>query len=225
MLRHIILILFFVISVSSICSAQINNKNFSPSLTLRTNLFSVLEIDGGIMLGARYQWSKQFAAVLDPTLIFFNPYFDEERPFGIKIRADVRYYLDKYEPQHTRFFIAPEFHFKQTTTKKWATFGINCIGQQCSYYMNTVYKEIKNEIGGSLKMGAEVPLNRRNRWSFEVYGGLGFKVDHYKERDIPIGGIFMPEPTHDRVFGFGEDKPVPILPCSIKISYRLGKSY
>jgi len=70
MVRYIILILFFAIIVFSIASAQINDKNFSTSFALRTNLFSEIEIDGGIMLGARYQWSKRFAAVLDPTLIF-----------------------------------------------------------------------------------------------------------------------------------------------------------
>jgi hypothetical protein len=225
MLRYIILILFFVISVSSICSAQISNKNFSPSLTLRTNLFSVLEIDGGIMLGACYQWSKRFAVVLDPTFIFFDLYQNnnsntKEQPFGIKIRADVRYYFDKYVPGRNHFFIAPELHLKCITTRKWTNFGINCIGQQCNYYMNAEYHEIKNEAGAVLKVGAEVPLDKKNSWSFEVYFGLGFKYNHFKEKDIPVGGMFISPPDHNNLFEFGEDA-IPILPASIKISYRI----
>jgi Protein of unknown function (DUF3575) len=223
MVRSPVLLLFFLCFTFQ-SFAQKNNKEFSPSITLRTNLFSILEADAGIMPGIRYQWSKQFAAVLDPTFIFFNPYRNVDnnsgQPFGIKIRSDVRYYFDKYKPGHNRFFIAPELHFKHITTKKSATFGINCIGQQCSYYMNAIYKEIKNEIGAALKMGAESYIDKKNLWSFEIYCGLGFKYNHYKEKDIPVGGMFISQPDHGNIFESGEDA-IPILPGSIKISYRI----
>ncbi|MES1220150.1 MAG: hypothetical protein ABUT20_31900, partial [Bacteroidota bacterium] len=94
--RKPVMILLFIFIFISFCNGQIGNKDFSPSLTLRTNLFSVLEVDGGIMLGARYQWKKQFAVVLDPTFIFFSAYKNNNtinntnaygQPFGIKIRS------------------------------------------------------------------------------------------------------------------------------------------
>jgi hypothetical protein len=226
MLSNRLLILFFLLGFSFACTAQKNNGEFSSSLTLRTNPFSILEVDGGVMLGIRYQWSRQFAAVLDPTFIFFDPYHntnsnDNGRPIGIKIRSDVRYYFDKYTSGRNRFFIAPELHYKYVTEKRWANFGINCIGQQCNYYMNAMYREIKNEKGASLKMGAEVYLDKKNLWSFEVYGGLGFKINHFKQKDIPLGAMFISLPNHDNVFGFREGVAIPILPGSIKVSYRI----
>ena len=203
--------------------AQKSNEKFSPVITLRTNLFSFAESDAGIMLGIGYQWSRRFSATLDPTFIFFNPYQsidDNGQPFGIKIRTDIRLYFDKFILGLQRIFIAPELHFKHITTKKWATFGINCIGQSCSYYMYDIYKEVKNEIGAALKMGIITQLDKKKRWILEFYGGLGFKVNYFKDKDVPLGGLFMPEPSHtDIFFGFPENVAVPIFPGSIKISY------
>ena len=226
MRRCTILVLIFLVGFIFVCYAQKNNEPFPPSLSLRTNIFSAVEVDAGVMLGVKYQWHKQFAAVLDPTFIFFNPYRntntnDNGSPLGIKIRSDVRYYLDKYRQGHDRFFIAPELHLKYITTKKWTEFGINCIGQQCNYYMYARYREIKNEAGASLKIGTEVYLDRKNLWSLEIYGGLGFKVYHFRQKDIPVGGMFLSDPNQDNIFGTREGTGVPILPGSFKISYRI----
>ena len=226
MIRYLVLILVFAIGINSICYSQKNNEEYSYSISLRTNLFSVLEVDGGIMLGLRYQWSKRFAAVLDPTFIFFNLYDNTNstsngQPIGIKIRSDLRYYLDKNTSRRNRYFIAPEFHYKYVSTKRWANFGINCIGQQCDYYMNAKYQQIKNETGGTLKLGAEIPLSDKDKWAIEVYGGLGFKFKNFKQKDIPAGGIFLASPASDDVFGFEEGTAIPVFPASIKISYRI----
>jgi hypothetical protein len=162
---------------------------------------------------------------LDPGFIFFSSYGNTNssygQPSGKKIRADVRYYFDKYTPGRNRFFIASELHFKYVTTKKWSDFGINCIGQQCNYYMNATYRQIKNETGVAIKIGKEVYLDKRNNWSSELYIGLGFKVIHYKEKDIPVGAMFISQPNHNNGFGFREGTAIPYLPASIKISYRI----
>ena len=226
MIRYPVMTLIFAFGFATLCSSQKKDEYFSPSLALRTNPFSVLEVDGGIMLGVRYQWSQRFAAVIDPTFIFFNFYQNTNsnvngQPIGIKIRSDIRYYLNRYVPGRNRFFIAPELHLKYITTKKWDNFGINCIGQQCDYYMNAMYKEIKKETGAALKMGAEVRLDKKDLWSFEIYGGLGFKIYHLKQKDIPVGGVFTFPPENNNVFEFQEGTAIPVLPASIKIAYKI----
>src|SRR4030095_8281759 len=109
------------------------------SIYIRTNPLSFLEIDAGIMVGVRYQWNKNFSATLDPTFIFFSPYYGADsynsQPLGIKIRADVRYHFNKVSSNQRRLFIAPEFHYKYRTVDRTTTFGINCINQNCAYYM------------------------------------------------------------------------------------------
>lgn len=120
-------------------------------------------------------------------------------------------------------FIAPEFHYKHVNTKKWDNFGINCIGQQCDYYQYARYKEIKNEIGGSLKIGVLVPFGKDNwRWGMEFYGGLGVKVSKFKDTDLPVGGSFVNPPIHEELFGLNDDRTVsPLFSASIKVIYRL----
>lgn len=199
--------------------AQKNDKGFQRFISLRTNIFSFAELEAGIMIGARYQWSKRFSTTLDPTLIFFNPYNelnnDNFHPFGIKIRSDLRYHFDQ-------FFIAPELHFKKVTTRKWATFGINCVTQTCDFFRRDIYRELKTEIGASLKLGYDLPLDNKDRLSLEIYGGLGFKVNYYKTRSIPPGSSFFPdEPFRSNFLGITEGNAVPIIPALFKLSYRL----
>ena len=192
---------------------------------LRTNPFSFLEIDAGAMLGVRYKWNKKFSAVLDPTFIFFNPYrgnfTGSSHPVGIKIRADIRYHINKPVFKRSRLFIAPEFHYKYRVKERLATFGINCINGNCAYYMEDIYKEIKTEIGGAAKAGFDIPIDARDRFAFELYGGLGLKVFQYKESSIPIGGSFFSEPSHQDFLGTSEGTATPIFFGSLKLSYRL----
>lgn len=199
--------------------AQKSDKDFQRFIALRTNLLSFAELNAGIMIGARFQWTKKFSATIDPTFIFFNPYInrnsDQFHPLGIKIRADVRYHFDI-------FFIAPELHFKKVTTRKWSSFGINCTGQNCDFFMLDIYREQKTESGVSVKAGLDLPLDKKNRLSLEIYGGLGIKYNYYKRKSIPTGGSFFPtEPRPDNLLGIPEGNAIPIMPASLKISYRL----
>lgn len=190
---------------------------------IRTNPLSFLEIDAGVMMGVRYQWNKKFSATLDPTFIFFSPYYQPDsynsRPLGIKIRADIRYHFKS--SSNDRPFIAPEFHYKYRTIDRTATFGFNCINQNCAYYMEDTYREIKTEVGGSVKMGVDAPLDRHERLSLELYGGLGLKFFKYVEESIPPGGSFISEPSHQDFFRISEGKPTPLISGFLKISYRL----
>jgi hypothetical protein len=192
---------------------------------IRTNPLSVLEIDAGVMVGVRYQWNKKFSATLDPTFIFFSPYYSADsynsQPLGIKVRADVRYHFNKRRSNGSRPFIAPEFHYKYRTVDRTTTFGINCINENCAYYMEDTYREIKTEVGGSVKMGVDVPVDKRERLSLELYGGLGLKIFKYTEESIPPGGSFISEPSHQDFFGNSEGTATPLVFGFFKMSYRL----
>ena len=197
----------------------------NESIYIRTNPLSFLEIDAGVMVGLRYQWNKNFSATLDPTLIFFSPYYGADsynsQPLGIKIRADVRYHFNKLRSNGSRSFIAPEFHYKYRTVDRTTTFGINCMDQNCAYYMEATYREIKTEVGGSIKMGVDVPVDKRERLSLELYGGLGLKIFKYNEESIPPGGSFISEPSHQDFFGNSEGTATPLVFGFLKLSYRL----
>jgi hypothetical protein len=219
--------LFFLIAVlyATTCFSQKRSLPAEQGFYLRTNPLSFLEIDGGMMIGARYQWHKNFSATLDPTFIFFNPYHepmnDASNPLGIKIRADVRYHFKKSSPRTIAYFVAPEFHYKYRTKDRHATFGFNCVRGNCAYFMEAIYTEVKTEVGGSLKTGFDVAMSNNERLALEVYGGLGLKIFRYKEVSVPPGGSFFSEPSHQDFFGTSEGAATPILFGSLKLSYRL----
>ena len=216
-------LLFFLSSTFSF--SQQKELPDERSIYIRTNPLSFLEIDAGVMVGVRYQWNKNFSATLDPTFIFFSPYYGADdynsQPLGIKIRADVRYHFNKLSSNRSRVFIAPEFHYKYRTIDRTTTFGINCVNQNCAYYMEDTYREIKTEVGGSIKMGVDVPVDKRERLSLELYGGLGLKIFKYNEESIPPGGSFISEPSHQDFFGTPEGVATPLLLGFLKISYRI----
>lgn len=208
-------------------NAQTNLKETHlPVITLRSNPFSFIEIDGNVMIGIGYQWHRRWAATLEPGYIFFSPYNNSENNertavSGIKIRTDLRLYFDKPRKGDLNTFIAPEFHYKYVEAKKWDDFGINCLGGQCDYYQKAQYKEVKKEIGASVKLGTILPL-WSDQWSIELYGGLGFKFRKFKETDLPIGGSFVTEPDRNNFFNAAdEDAAYPLLPAGFKIIFRL----
>lgn len=206
--------------------AQINQKEKNlPGITLRTTPFSFLETDGNLMLGIGIQWHPQWAFTIDPGYIFFSPYNnignDLSKPSGIKIRSDIRFFFKKSRAGIFNTFVAPEFHYKYVTTKKWADFGINCLGGQCDYYQQAQYKEVKEETGASVKLGTLLPLWGK-RLDAEVYGGIGVKFKKFRETNIPIGGSFVTEPRRDNIFNNNrEGVGYLILPAGIKFIFRL----
>jgi hypothetical protein len=202
------------------------NSNEPPdhSLTLRLSPFSLLEGDGNIMLGAGYQFHRRWAVSFDPAYIFWRPYqgLVEENPgksSGIKLRGDIRYLFDRSKPGRFSSFIGPEFHYKYVESKKSEDFGINCIGGQCDYYQREEYKEIKTEIGGSVKVGTLVRLS--TRWNLELYGGVGVKFFAFSEADIPLGGTFLNRPNQNPFFNT-DRKPVQVMvPIGAKFTFLI----
>jgi Protein of unknown function (DUF3575) len=223
-----LLILFFAVSTNVI--AQKEKNNFSKEIFLRTNPSSILEYDAGLMLGVRYQWSKSFSVTVDPTFIFFSPWVNpntnNEKKFirGIKARIDVRYHFTGSNKRNKSYFIAPELHLKTVTIKSMQEFGINCLQGNCDYYQLARYKEIRNEIGMALKIGFNTPLGigDNERFSLEMYGGVGVKFIYLKQKDIPAGGSIERRFSENAPFAWDrEGVAYPNLPGAIKISYRI----
>ena len=229
-MRIVYLILWsaFLLVHSSV-KAQDNAVHF-PVFSIRANPFSFVETDAGIQIGVGYHRTKRWAATFDPMYIFYTPVrnlFTNERDrlSGLKIRSDVRYYFnDLYFGNGFRLlrpFLGPEIHFKNVTTHKSTNFGVNCVNQQCDYYMTTDYREIKSEMGVAVKAGFNRPLS--TRLALEVYGGLGVRFIHIKEKDIPLGGSFLVLPVHDGVIGARDGEPTPYAPIGLKLVYSIYK--
>lgn len=228
MLRPNILFLFLF----SILNQQEGHSQ-SPAygekfILLRTNPFSVLEKEGGIMLGANYRWHNRWSATFDPTLIFFSIHFNEfgknyEKPFGIKIKSDIRYHVRNFILGFTDVFIGPEMSFGHVQINRTATFGINCRDLQCDYFMLESYREIKTLSGAALKMGLEGPVRKSNEhWKLEMYFGLGIIYYNIRERGIPAGGAFMQLPVYeDNLRIIREEVANLDIPAGLKISYRI----
>ena len=226
-----ILVLFFSTPLSAQRAKTIYQGSY-PEYNLRTSLTSYFDFDAGIMLGIGYRWSNNFSASFEPTWIFYNALavdrFDKIYPSGIKIRTDLKYHFPRRTKKSLDAFIAPEFHYKYTKTRKEDQFGINCQNGQCAYFQDAVYTDLKNEIGGSIKAGMILPLtfiNKKERLFLEFYGGFGIKQLKFRETDLPVGGSFVSPP--DRSFlGFNIDDSRniysrPMLPGGLKLIFTL----
>jgi hypothetical protein len=222
-LYSIICCAFFIIH--SVVLAQENRIRF-PVFSIRANPFSFVESDAGIQIGVGYRWKRHWGTTLDPTYIFYTPVRnlitnERDQRRGLKIRSDIRYYFnDFYFGRGFRLlnpFLGPELHYKYVSSKKLTDFGINCVGQQCDYYMTTNYREIKNEIGMAVKAGFNRPLS--TRLGLEVYGGVGVRILHVDEIDIPLGGSFVILPVHDEMFGTQDGTATVYAPIGLKLVY------
>ena len=226
---RIICTIFFV-SICSSCFSQIETDNFysGKAVTLRTNPFSVLEYDAGIMLGINYRWDKRWSATVDPTFVFYTIQapvnsLPGDRPLGARVKVDLRYHIRNFIFGFENVFISPEAVFSHIRTRKTATFGMNCTGQICAYYMIDDYKEIKKETGGAIKIGLIGPIKKRNEnWKLELYCGIGLSFFDIREKGIPTGGLFINLPTYqDNLGTVREDEPNIMIPLGLKISYRI----
>lgn len=218
---------------SSLAQEKSANGFHYPEWNLRTNLYSWLDYDAGPSLGAGIRWSDRFSAAIEPTWIFYNGFVTDPDqviiPRGIRIRADLKYYLSRRKNRGPEFYIAPEGHFKSVRTQKEDLFGINCQGGQCAYFQKAVYTESKKETGAMLLAGmiTKFPFVRNRRWFLEFYGGVGAKNLTFKELNLPVGGSFVSPPNRDFLnFRFAvnrENISRPMLPGGLRLFYILQK--
>jgi len=214
--------LFFLLPFYN-CFSQIEKAKFysDKSITLRTNPFSFLQRDAGIMIGVNYKWHQRWSATLDPKFIFYAVQSPANstgprKPLGVRVKTDIRYHIQNV-------FIAPELVFGYTSTKSTAEFGVNCIGGNCAYYTLQEYTEIKKEAGGAIKFGFTGPIRKNNEnWKLELYIGIGVSFFDFQEKGTPPGGSFVRPPTHEDGLGtMDEDEPNIMIPFGLIITYRI----
>ena len=221
--------IFFLLIVGN-CFSQIEKDNFytGKTITLRTNPFSFLQRDAGIMVGLNYRWHQRWSATIDPKFIFYAIQapigdMDPRSPLGVRIKTDIRYHIRNFLFGFENIFIAPEATFGYTRTRSIAEFGINCTGGNCAYYTAQKYTEIKKEAGGAIKIGMIGPIKKKNEnWKLEIYSGLGISFFDFQEKGIPAGGSFVRPPTHQDGLGtLDEDEANIMIPCGLIITYRI----
>lgn len=226
------LLLITVFSLSLQAQEKSPGASFRyPEWNLRTNLSSWADYDAGPSLGAGVRWSNRLSMAVEPTWIFYNGFVTDQWnrvvPYGVRLRADLKYYITRRRSRGPEFYVAPEWHFKSVRTKKEDLFGINCQNGQCAYFQNAVYTEKKREIGGMLLAGliVKVPYIKNQRWFFEFYGGIGAKSMNFKEINLPVGGVFVNPPDRDFLdLQFDSDRSTvsrPMLPGGLRLFYLL----
>lgn len=224
-------IIFLLLNLAVVSFAQRAKKDVPalPVFSLRTSPLSFIEMDGNVMLGLGIRLTERWGINIEPGYVFWRPYADrkegeKETTSGIKLRSEIRFYLNEYE-RKVHVFVGAEFHYKYVDYRRWEEFGINCIGGMCDYYQRASYRLNKKEIGGAAKFGMMFPMG--SRLSGEVFVGLGFKTTKYKESDIPPAGSFVNEPDRDDIplmitDGTQEEEPIsPLVPFGFKLVYRL----
>ena len=213
----------FFLSIFYNCFSQFEKNNFysGKAITLRTNPFSFLQSDAGIMIGVNYRWHERWSATFDPKFIFYAVQSqptdtDPRKPLGVRVKTDIRYHI-------RNVFFAPELVFGYTSTRSTAEFGINCIGGNCAYYTLQEYTEIKKEAGAAIKLGMTGPIRKKNEnWKLELYTGMGVSFFDFQEKGIPPGGSFVRPPTHENGLGsMDEDEPNILIPFGLIITYRI----
>jgi hypothetical protein len=220
-----ILFLLFVCS-STLVKAQ--NKTITsgysyPEFNIRTSLTSMLEYDAGIVIGGGMRWSDRFSASLEPAWIFYNSFASDgsrDELSGIKLRADLKYYISKRKEGRTDWFIAPEVHFKKVRAWRTTEFGINCVGNQCAFFQTATYKQIKSEAGGLFKLGMTRAFSRHDqRFQYEIYTGFGVKGRQFRDKDLPPGGSFLNDWRPAGIF-FDYYSPVVVtMPAGLKFLF------
>ena len=221
MIRTACIIFFFSIFYNCFSQSEKDNFYSGRAITLRTNPFSFLQRDAGIMIGVNYRWHRRWSSTFDPKFIFYAVQSPENtsaprKPLGVRVKTDIRYHIQNV-------FIAPELVVGYTSTKSTVEFGVNCINGNCAYYTLQEYTEIKKEAGGAIKFGFTGPIRKSNEnWKLELYTGIGVSFFDFQEKGIPPGGSFVRPPTHEDGLGtMDEDEPNVMIPFGLIITFRI----
>src|SRR5687767_5938334 len=188
MIRTISIIFF--LSIFGNCFSQIEKDDFyqGKTITLRSNPFSFLQQDAGVMVGVNRRWHQRWSATVDPKFIFYavqapGNSMGARNPLGVRLKTDIRYHIRNFLFGFENIFIAPEAVLGYVRTRSTAEFGINCIGGNCAYFTIQKYTEIKKEAGGGIKIGMIGPIKKKNEnWKLEIYSGLGVSFFDFQEK-------------------------------------------
>jgi hypothetical protein len=225
---RLLLLALFIVTGMNIDAQEDKKKTATlPSsfLLLRTNLFSFIEPDGCVTMGAEWRKTEQFSLGLEMSYIFFTSYDFTSRDLpgmsGFRIRPEVRYYF-RNNPRK-QWFIGLEAQYKQVSYD--ATQEVCGGGVNCPFVQIVNYKEVKRAPGGAIKIGFQDFLDRNQRLFYEVFLGAGMKSLSYRIKNYvpPPGTTFTPTPGRNSVISnsINSNGISPHIPAGIKIGVRL----
>lgn len=144
--------------------------------------------------------------------IFSSSSYTQTR--GIRLRNELRFYLDRNAQGPEGFYFAPEILYNFVRFNKRASVGRDCNGDwNCQYYQYMDYRAQKQVFALHTKIGYQELIF--NRLIFDIYGGLGGR--HVKEVNIhPPKGL----QPNDR-FHFNGEKYISNWP-SVSLGFKLG---
>jgi hypothetical protein len=186
-MRRILLLCLLVLSVVRITHAQLPTpKAKMPDDTgkvyLRWSPLGLIDImDGNVMVGGEYRFSKTWAATLDAGYIFYSQYVGGMHGVtGILLRPGARW----YSGDRNDLFIELQFQYKEVIYKVQDWLDRDLIDGVSSYQQYTTFRYRKVVLGGHITAGGKAFLTRDHRLFIEIYAGVGLhfrKQGPYKE--------------------------------------------
>jgi len=155
-----------------------------------TNMVSLLEPDGGISLSGEYRFASGWSVQTELTAIFIDnkDHFDLRGRYtplaeGFRIRPEVRYYLPGKGHKY-RLFFGQEIVYKHVAfNEEWITRIQNDPTGYEGYERIATYRKSKDIFGSAGKFGFQVYFDKKSRYMFELFVGLGLKYTKVKFSD------------------------------------------
>lgn len=142
---------------------------------IRFNFSNLLNpIETNFSAGMEYAIKNRISLGVDLGYIFVNKAYREKAisTNGIMLRPSIRFYKDRKRKLFTEF----EVFFKSTTSLYKGNIGRTSNPPIIDYVEFDEFKIRKNVYAVNFKWGSIVKLSRDNKFLFEFYSGLGFKL-------------------------------------------------
>lgn len=160
------------------------NKPPAPAeqgLTLGTNLFSLLEEDGGPSLYAEYRFTKHWEVTLQGTWVTYST-VDAFNHSGFRLQPDIKFYI---LPKHHKIlpFIGLGGLFTQVRYEAYVTHLDDYYAGGPNFSGNKTTIENKQMLGYAFLFGFKKYLDgEKHRLSMELYFGVGSKWKSFPGR-------------------------------------------
>lgn len=159
----------------------------SPTLIAKFSPYSLIDLLSSVQFALEHQLGTQ-AVSLQHELGYVRNILYWEDDFknvqGLRLRNELRFYL---QPQGINLqgpYFAPEFLFIHFRYKKTADFGQGCEGSSfgCNYYKTMDYAVQQQVYAFHLKFGHQ---SFYKRWTYDFYTGAGYRYVQVRNIDKP----------------------------------------
>lgn len=217
-MRYFLVIFFFCpLLLRAQDSVYIPKDTYSP--IIKFSHLSLLDPLQSIQFALEHQLGGKFSLQHELGYIFNYENYDifsfssYTQSRGIRLRNELRFYLDRDAQGPEGFYFAPELLYNFVRFNKRASVGRDCNGADCQYFEYMYYRAQKQVFALHLKVGYQELIF--NRLAFDIYGGLGGR--HVKEVNIhPPKGL----QANDR-FHYNGEKYISNWP-SVSLGFKLG---